>query len=81
MVLESSEYAPLRIIRFTLISEIISTRVGWGFYVFLKKKKKKKKKETLITNVSTTLLSYIRIRDLLVKKLLPGFLNIEYNHL
>ena len=38
VVLESSEYAPLRIIRFTLFTKIISTRVTWGFNVFLENK-------------------------------------------
>ena len=38
VVLESSEYAPFRIIRFTLFTKIISTRVTWGFNVFLENK-------------------------------------------
>ena len=38
VVLESSEYAPFRIIRFTLFTKIISTRVPWGFNGFLENK-------------------------------------------
>ena len=38
VVLESSEYAPFRISRFTLFTKIISTRVTWGFNVFLENK-------------------------------------------
>ena len=38
VVLKSSEYAPFRIIRFTLFTKIISTRVTWGFNVFLENK-------------------------------------------